>query len=132
MSAVDWLEESGVWDRDRAVLDERPRWRKSKGTAVGEDLRAVVVSVGSENSASRKRRLLVSESAQGEVGRLVVVKGAGSSSLPAQVSGGGGGSGRISKKDSGCFSSICSSSTPWSRCFGMEPVSENVEGRLIS
>lgn len=132
MSAVDWLEESGVWDRDRAVLDERPRRRRSKGTAVGEDGGAVVVSVGSENSSSGKRRHLVSDSARGEVGRLVVFKGAESSSLPAQVSGGGGGSGRISKKDSGCFSSICSSSTPSSRCFGTEPVSENAEGRLTS
>ena len=55
-SASDLFEESGFWDRDRAVLDERPGRRKWKGTAVGEDGRAAVVCVGLDISESEKSR----------------------------------------------------------------------------
>ena len=111
------------------MLDERPGRRKWNGTAVGEDGRVAVACVGLETSASEKRRISFSDLARGEVGRLVFSKGVESSSLSAPVSGGGGGSGRVSKKDSGCFSSICSGSTPWSRYLATEPASDNVEGR---
>ena len=94
------------------VLDERPGRRKWKGIAVGEDGRAGVVCVGLEISASEKRRFWVSDSARGEVGRLVVSKGSEGPSLSARVSGGGGGSGRIPKKESGCLFSNCTEPMP--------------------
>ena len=114
------------------MLDGRPGWRKWKGTAVDEDGRADVVCVLLEISASEKRRFLVSSLARGEVGRLVVSKEVKICSFTPAVSGGGGGSGRIPKKDSGCFFSTCSSSTSWSRYFATEPAFKDVEGRLFS
>ena len=80
-SAADWFEETGAWDKDRAVLGERAGRRKWKGTAVGDDGRVDVVGVLLDISASEKRRILVSDSSQGEVGRLVVFKGVDCSSL---------------------------------------------------
>ena len=113
------------------MFDGRPGWRKWKGTAVGEDGRADVVCVLLVISASENRRFSVSSPARGEVGRLVVSEEVKSCSFTPSVSGGGGGSGRIPKKDSGCFSSTCSSSTPWSRYFATEPAFKDVEGRLV-
>ena len=121
----------GVWDRDRAVLDDQCGWRKWKGTAVGDDGRGAVVCVETEISGSEKRRLWVSDWERGEFGRLVVSKGLESLSLSVRVSGGGGGSGSIPKKDSGSFSSVCSSPVPWSKYWATEPASEIIVGKLV-
>ena len=98
---------------------------------MGEDRRGDVVCVLLEISASDKLRFLVSSPARGETGRLVVSKEVKVCSFVPLVSGGGGGSGRIPKKDAGCFSSTCSSSTPWSRYFATEPAFKDAAGRLV-